>query len=349
MKKTLLTILALTMTIAALAQPGGRNRKIVSDYPMAHDPVVAFCEGRYYLFTTGYGVGVMSSADMKTWESEAPALSEIPKWALESVPGYRGHTWAPDIFYHDGTWYLYYSCSSFGKNSSAIGVATNKTLNPKSPDFKWVDHGPVVESVPGRDNWNAIDPNVIIDENGDGWMNFGSFWGGIKMVKLDKTLTKVAEPQVWYGLCYRPEGTLPSYDEPDTAIKPDARGKIFDPGEGAVEAPFIFKKGDWYYLFVSYDLCCRGEKSTYKVVVGRSKKVTGPYVDHKGVSLMEGGGTLVVEGNPQYAGVGHSATVTFNGKDYLFFHGYDMKDASRAHLMIREITWNADGWPKVTL
>lgn len=339
MKKSLLTLCILILSVAASAQQG-RNRKIVSDYPMAHDPVVAFCEGKYYLFTTGYGISVMSSTDMKTWESEAPALSEIPKWALETVPGYRGHTWAPDIFHHDGRWYLYYSCSSFGKNTSAIGVASNKTLNPDSPDFKWVDHGPVVESVASRDDWNAIDPNIIMDENGDAWMNFGSFWGGIKMVKLDKTLTKVAKPELWHRLCYRPAGSAPSHDDPSKAVKSN---------NGAVEAPFIFKKGDWYYLFVSYDMCCRGEESTYKVVVGRSDKVTGPYYDHKGVSLMKGGGTIVVESNPQFAGVGHSATVTFDGKDYLFFHGYDMKDAGRAHLMIREIEWNEAGWPKVTL
>ena len=334
--------------LSAFGQRPGMNRA-PSDYPPAHDPVVAFCEGKYYLFTTGYGVGVMSSGDMKTWKMEKSALDPIPQWALESVPGYRGHTWAPDMLYHDGLWYLYYSCSSFGKNSSAIGVATNKTLNPESPDFKWVDHGQVVASVPGRDNWNAIDPNVFVDSDGSAWMTFGSFWGGIKLVRLDGSLLRVAQPEEWYGLCFRPKGTLPSYDEPDTAIKPDPRGEIFDPGEGAVEAPFIFKKGDWYYLFVSYDLCCRGEKSTYKVVVGRSDKVTGPYYDHKGVSLMQGGGTIVVEGDRRYAGVGHSATVSFGGKDYLFFHGYDMSDASRAHLLVREIVWDEDLWPKVQL
>lgn len=350
--KKIQTIAALALlTFSAFAQGPGRRPEPPkpSDYPQAHDPVVAFCEGKYYLFTTGFNVGVMSSDDMKIWKPEKPAFEESPKWALDRVPGYRGHTWAPDIIFHDGTWYLYYSCSSFGKNSSAIGVATNKTLNPSNPDYKWVDRGMVVESVPGRDDWNAIDPNVIIDENGTGWMTFGSFWGGIKLVKLDKTLTRVAEPQEWYGLCFRPDGTLPSYDEPDTAIKPDPRGKVFEPGDRAVEAPFLFKKGDWYYLFVSYDLCCRGAKSTYKVVVGRSKTITGPYYDKKGVSLMEGGGSIVVQGNARYAGAGHSATVTFDGKDYLFFHAYDMEDASRSHLIIREINWDADLWPSVKL
>ncbi len=82
--------------------------------------------------------------------------------------------WAPDIFYHDGTYYVYYSYSHFGKNESAIGVVTNKTLNPDSPDYKWEDQGMIVESVPGRDEWNAIDANVVMDENGDAWLRQGS-------------------------------------------------------------------------------------------------------------------------------------------------------------------------------
>lgn len=341
--KICLALCALSLSALAFAQ---RPAPAPSDYPMAHDPVAAYCEGKYYVFTTGGGI--MQSEDMKVWKNVGTTTKGWDfSFAQKYVPGFRGGYWAPDIIFHNGLWYLYYSCSAFGKNTSVIGVATNKTLNPDSPDYKWVNHGEVVGSIPGRDNWNAIDPNVAIDENGDAWMSFGSFWGGIKLVKLDKTLTKLAEPQEWYGVCYRPEGTYPAYE--DKVLKQDPRGKIFDAGEDAVEAPFIFKKGNYWYLFVSYDYCCRGENSTYKVVVGRSEKITGPYIDRKGVSLMEGGGTLVVEGNSRYAGAGHSATVTFGGKDYLFFHGYDMTDASRAHLLTREISWDAEGWPSVKL
>lgn len=348
MKKTLSILVPVMMALTAVFSPACHARTVES-YPMAHDPVVAFCDGRYYLFTTGFRVGMMVSDDMKNWESLGSAFRDVPAWTRERVPGFRGHMWAPDILFHDGLWYLYYSCSAFGRNTSAIGVATNRTLDPESPDYKWVDRGEVIASIPGRDDWNAIDPNVVIDEEGRGWLSFGSFWSGIKLVRLDGSLTRIAEPQEWYGLCHRPEDTLPLYDEPDTAVKPDPRGSVFEPGDGAVEAPFIFRKGDYWYLFVSYDLCCRGEKSTYKVVVGRSDKVTGPYVDRNGTGLMDGGGTLVVQGNHRYAGAGHSATVSFGGRDYLFFHGYDMTDASRAHLLIREISWDDEGWPSVTL
>ena len=96
--------------------------------------------------------------------------------------------------------------------------------------------------------WNAIDPNIIVDENGTPWMSFGSFWDGIKMVKLTDDMMQVAQPEEWHSLCRRER----SFELDDK-----------DPGDGAVEAPFIMKHGDYYYLFVSFDYCCRGKDSTW--------------------------------------------------------------------------------------
>lgn len=299
-----------------------------------HDPVMIRAGNTWYLFCTGMGISVFSSPDMKTWKREAPIFETPPSWALEAVPGYKGHTWAPDIVFHNGLYYLYYSVSAFGKNTSCIGVATNKTLNPSDPNFKWTDHGKVIQSVPGRDLWNAIDPNVAFDEDMTPWMVFGSFWSGMKLVKLDSTLTAVAQPEEWYTVARRPRD-----------FKTDDR----DAGEGAIEAPFIFRKNGFYYLFVSFDVCCRGVESNYKVMVGRSENILGPYVDREGVRLDHGGGTLVVAGNEQWPGVGHSATYTFDGKDYLVFHAYDASDNGRPKLKIEEIVWDADGWPSVRL
>ena len=104
-----------------------------------------------------------------------------------------------------------------------------------------------------------------------------------------------------------------------------------------------------YYLFVSFDLCCRGAKSTYNVVVGRSECIHGPYFDKDGVNMMEGGGTVIVKGNGQYAGAGHCAVVTFDGKDYMFMHGYDKDYDYDSRLLVREISWTEDGWPVVKL
>jgi arabinan endo-1,5-alpha-L-arabinosidase len=285
----------------------------------------------YYLFCTGMGITVFSSTNLRDWNKEKPVFDKAPEWAVKEVPGYRGHTWAPDISFHNGQYYLYYACSAFGKNTSCIGVAVNKTLHPSSPDFKWNDKGKVIQSVPGRDMWNAIDPNLAFDENNTPWLVFGSFWNGIKLVQLNSDLLSVAEPEKWYTVASRIK-QLPAND---TAA-----------GEDAIEAPFIFKKDRFYYLFVSWDYCCRGVNSTYKVVVGRSEKIMGPYVDKNGVKMVSGGGTLVAEGDKNWYGVGHCAVYTFDGSDYIIYHGYDASDNGRSKLIVHTLSWQ-DGWPEL--
>lgn len=315
--------------------------------PPAHDPAVAFCDSLWYLYSTGFGINIFSSADQKNWTYVGKVFDEAPAWATESVPKYRGHTWAPDISFHNGLYYLYYSCSSFGKNDSAIGVATNPSLDPDSPDYLWTDHGCVVRSVGGENDYNAIDPNLFVDDDGTPWLSFGSFWSGVKMVRLDSAFTRT-EGEV-FAICHRPEETVEDISKSDDAIKPDPRGKAYDPGNGAVEAPYIIKRDNSYYLFVSYDLCCRGPKSTYKVVVGRSDRVTGPYTDKDGRSLLDGGGTVVLSGNERYPGVGHCAVVQTASGDKMYFHGYDKSIKYNATLLVRPLVWTEDGWPEVTL
>ncbi|HEY1023460.1 MAG TPA: family 43 glycosylhydrolase, partial [Flavisolibacter sp.] len=146
-----------------------------------HDPVMIKEGDTYYLFCTGFGITVWSSANLNEWKKEAPVFAKAPQWAVDTIPGFKGHIWAPDITYRNGQYYLYYSVSAFGKNTSAIGVATNKTLDVSSADYKWIDHGRVIQSYPGKTNWNAIDPNIITDEKGRAYMAFGSFWDGLKM------------------------------------------------------------------------------------------------------------------------------------------------------------------------
>lgn len=299
----------------------------------AHDPVMIKQDSVYYLFTTGGGVA--SSVDMATWKREKPVFSSPPSWITpDMIPGFRGGGyWAPDIHLVNGDYFIYYSFSAFGKNTSVIGVATNKNLNSSSPDYKWIDHGPVVQSVPGRDFWNAIDPNLVIDGN-TGWLSFGSFWGGIKLVKLSPDLLSVAKPETWYTIAKRPRS--PGLDDRD-------------PGDGAIEAPFIYKKGSFFYLFVSVDYCCRGVNSTYKVVVGRAEKVEGPYTDREGKSMADEGGTLVSSGNERWAATGHSGHYDFDGKSYMIMHGYDKSDNGRSKLIIREMKWDNEGWPSIDL
>lgn len=298
---------------------------------IVHDPVMIQQDGTYYLFCTGKGISMFSSKDMTNWTKLNQIFETAPQWVSKVVPNFDNHIWAPDVSFHNGQYYLYYSVSAFAKNTSAIGVATNKTLNPADKNYKWEDHGIVIQSVPNRDLWNAIDPNLIYDENNTPWLTFGSFWNGLKMVKLNADLKTIAQPEEWYTVARR-ERTFTLEDK--------------DPGDAALEAPFIFKKEGYYYLFLSWDYCCRGENSTYKVVVGRSKTVQGPYLDATGKSLFEGGGTLVIEGNKNWAGVGHNSTYTFKGKDYLVFHAYDMAQRGAPKLKIKEVKWE-NGWPKV--
>jgi arabinan endo-1,5-alpha-L-arabinosidase len=321
--KIFLAAIAFVIAMPAFPQPG----KI-----QVHDPVMIKQGDTWYLFCTGMGISAWSSKDMNQWKNLSPVFNKPPAWAVEAVKGYAGHTWAPDISYHNGQFYLYYSVSAFGKNTSCIGVATNTTLDPADSAFKWIDHGKVIQSVPGRDMWNAIDPNLMVDDAGTPWLVFGSFWNGIKLVKLDQVLTKVAEPQEWHTVAARPRDYFT--DENNA-------------GEGSVEAPFLFKKGKYYFLFVSFDFCCRGRESNYKVVVGRSENITGPYLDREGRNMVYGAGTPVLTGNKQWPGVGHSATYTFDGQDYIIYHGYDASDHGRPKLLIDKLSWDEEGWPVV--
>lgn len=298
-----------------------------------HDPVMIRQDSTYYVFATGRGIRVWSSPDRVHWTAQKAVFDAAPAWTTAANPATRPNDfWAPDISYHNGRYYLYYSSSVFGKNSSAIGLATNTTLRSTDPNYRWVDQGLVIQSVPGRDNWNAIDPNLMVDSTGKAWLTFGSFWGGMKLVRLREDLTTPASPAEWYTLASRPRT--------DTTGDREA-------GNAAIEAPFLFHRGGYYYLFVSFDYCCRGPKSTYKMMVGRSASLTGPYLDRAGKPMTQGGGTLLLAGDKDWYGVGHNSTYTFDGTDYLVYHGYDASDGGKSKLLVKEIRWDSEGWPAV--
>lgn len=304
--------------------------------PGVHDPVMAKDGDTFYVFGTGPGISTMYSKDLKTWTEGKPIFETTPAWVLEALPHFKGDIWAPDIIFYQGQYHIFYACNATpGKPDAAIGHATSPTLNQKSPDYKWTDQGKIVQSVLGRDQWQAIDPNVIVDDAGTPWFVFGSFWDGLKAVKMTPDMKGFAHPEEWHTIARRP-----------TAQKPYEYGLQ----DSQVEGAFVYKHGDYYYLFASFDMCCRGVNSNYHVVVGRSKNVTGPYVDKAGYDMIDGNGTDIAIGDGvKYAALGHNSVYKIDGKEYFVAHGYSIADGGASKLIITELKWDANGWPIVDI
>jgi arabinan endo-1,5-alpha-L-arabinosidase len=260
------------------------------------------------------------STDLIHWKKAGRILENLPPWAGREFPSAKS-PWAPCVSYFNGLYHLYYALSVFGSNDSCIALATSTTLDPASSGRLWNDGGIVVRTHPG-DPYNAIDPDVVLDKEGRPWLSYGSFHEGIVLRRLNAAT-----------------GTLdPAHPE----VIPLARR----PGNDAIEAPNIIRHGEYFYLFVSFDFCCRGAKSTYNIRVGRSKAVTGPYRDRNDKPMMEGGGTLVLETQGRLIGPGHSSIFSGNGKEWLAYHFYDAYWNGTPTLQIRPINWTADGWPE---
>jgi arabinan endo-1,5-alpha-L-arabinosidase len=311
------------------------------DIAGAHDPSMIREGNTYYVFTTGRApgggqLGIRCSTDLTQWSNCGQVFSSVPGWIKEHSPGTRD-LWAPDISFEHGQYRLYYAYSLFGKNTSGIALATAKTLDPKSPDYGWHDEGLVVESK-ATDDFNAIDPDYIEDKEHRAWLNFGSFWTGIKMRALDPSTGKLSTTDTTtYSLASR---VKPANAEPRPPGLPD--------NWQAVEAPYIVRHGGYYYLFTSLDLCCRGVKSTYRTVVGRAKSITGPYVDRDGLPLLKGGGTNLLTANKRWLGPGGESILLRKGdKDLIVYHAYD-HETGKPSLQLSTIEW-VHGWPTAAL
>jgi arabinan endo-1,5-alpha-L-arabinosidase len=329
--------------LLALAAPSFAQEpkalNLSGDYPITHDPSIAKDGNTYYVFATSSDAPqqfpIRCSTDLTNWKLCGHVFPQIPAWIHEASPKTRD-LWAPDISFYGGKYHLYYAYSLFGTNTSGIALATNLTLDPSSPRYHWNDEGLVLKSQKD-DNFNAIDPNLILDAKGHPWLAFGSFWTGIKMRRLDASTGKLdpKDPKV-YALAERAKPANPEPAPPGL------------PGNWqAIEAPFILHHGSYYYLFVSFDLCCRGTKSNYRTMVGRAKAVTGPYIDQSGTPMLQGGGTQVLFPNARWLGPGGASVLVQPKQDYLVFHAYDATTGKPA-LQISTITWK-DDWPHATL
>jgi arabinan endo-1,5-alpha-L-arabinosidase len=310
------------------------------DYPMTHDPSIGREGNSYYVFATGFAPGggqfpIRCSSNLTEWKMCGRVFDAIPEWIHQVSPGTR-ELWAPDVSFFQGKYHLYYAYSTFGSNVSGIALATNSTLDPKSPNYRWNDEGLVLKST-ANDNFNAIDPNIVFDEKGHPWLSFGSFWSGIEMRRIDAATGKVStEDPTLYSLAKRAAPKVP--EPPKPGLPADWQ---------AIEAPFIVRHGGFYYLFVSFDLCCRGTKSNYRTMVGRARKVTGPYIDAEGKTMLDGGGTQLLWPNARWLGPGGESILQRPEGDILVFHAYDASTGKPA-LQISTLTWK-DGWPHAAL
>ena len=300
-----------------------------------HDPSIFKDGDTYYVFSTDARVGgaptpgiqVRKSKDLINWDYIGVAFDKgVP--SIAAAWANATGLWAPDVTRIGDNYYLYYAASSFGSNKSFIGVATSKAI-----EGPWVDQGEVIKTDTG-DTMNAIDPNIVYDEQGDMWLSYGSFWSGIYVLKMDKATGKPAEAGKGKNISRRNSSV-----------------------SGAVEGPYItynttYKK---YYLFVSYGSL----SSDYNVRVGRSDKVDGPYLDSQGNDMTNTTVEPNQVGNKIMGGYkfgdtegwiapGHNSVLK-DGKDfYIVHHIRAVTDSSWFYMNVRKILWSKDGWPMVS-
>jgi arabinan endo-1,5-alpha-L-arabinosidase len=285
-----------------------------------HDPSMIWDGAKYFLFATGGTLSVRSSTNLLQWSSAGNIFSAVPAWVTTALGANPGDLWAPDVSTFNCQFHVYYAGSTFGSNTSVIGLATSPSLDPSKSGTHWTDQGMVVQST-SSDNFNAIDPNVAFDGDGAPWLAFGSFWTGIKLRQLDAATGKLSTTNTTtYAIAGRGNG-------------------------GAIEAASIVSHNGFYYLFVSFDACCKGVNSTYRTMVGRASAITGPYTDKAGKNMTSGAAEQLLASSGRYIGPG-GGTAWKDGDNYVYvYHYYDGDDNGASKLAIRPITFDSTDWP----
>jgi len=319
----------LSLTIAAAGPL--TSYEFTGDTSPVHDPSLIRQGTTYYLFSTDAPSGqggylpIRCSTDTIAWSACGYVFSTMPSWIAAAVP-LATDLWAPDVSYFNGQYHVYYAASSFGSNISAIGLATNTTLNPTDPSYAWVDQGAILKSS-SSDNFNAIDPNIFIDTTGSVWLTYGSFWTGIYQEQVDPTTGQIQAGSPTFHLAER------------------ASNVQSDPIEGSS----LVSKNGFYYLFVSWDYCCESNptQSDYKIAVGRATGPNGPFLDMNGIDMAAGGGTILLEGDSNWAGPGGQTVYIdpANG-DLIVFHALRLSENGLDYLFVRSLEW-VNGWPVI--
>ena len=297
MKKNIILFVSVSLCLCV------QNATAQIGEPFIHDPsTIAECDGKYYTFGTGGG-GLISE-DGWSWHSGA----ERP-----------GGGAAPDMIKIGDRYLCIYGATGGGLGGGHAGrilTMWNKTLDPKSPDFKWSTAIEVCASD-GMEDQDAIDPGILLDPTtGRLWASYGTYFGSIRLIELDPTTGK------------RVSGNK----EIDIAIDCEATDLIYRNG--------------WYYLLGTHGTCCDGVNSTYNIVVGRSRQVTGPYIDNVGRDMFHGGGRMVIAAGDRVCGPGHfGRTIIDEGVEIMSCHyEADFEVSGRSVLGIRPLLWKND-WP----
>lgn len=289
---------------------GATNHWPISGNLGTHDPTIAYENGRWYVFQTGPGIYGKTSSDGLYWDGIPSVFPNGLSWWRNYVPNQSGtDVWAPDVKHYNGRVWMYYSVSTFGSRVSVIGLASKSNLASGS----WRDDGMVIATNTSN-NYNAIDPDLVIDASGNPWLTFGSWNSGIKLTRLNSSTMK-------------PTGSLYSIAS----------------RSGGIEAPTIIYRQGYYYLFVSVGTCCAGVNSTYRILYGRSSSITGPYVDKNGTNMMSGGGSVLDAGNSRWVGPGGQDIAN---TDVIVRHAYDASDNGNAKMLISTLNWDSSGWPR---
>ncbi len=309
MLKKLLSLAAIACALPAFALDGEIG---------VHDPSTVISQaGHFYAYGTGNGLPVLTSDDGWTWRRAGSLMSAVPGGKVGPAVLARGgdNTWAPDVIHVGDRYFLYYAAPAT-QPRAAIGLLVGRTLDPSAPDYRWEDRGPVVWSD-GIEDSNAIDPGVLLAPDGKLWLTYGSYFGFIRLVELDPAT----------GL-----RRFPDRKPIDIAINSEASIPIYHDG--------------WYYLLVTHGSCCQGANSTYNIRMGRSRKVTGPYLDNMGIDMLEGGGKSFAASRGRHVGPGHFGRLDLGDgvEKFSLHYEADLDRGGISVLDIRPLLWR-DGWP----